>query len=228
MTVEVSPSPANQAPDAVNDSASTPSSTAKEVDVLANDTDPDGHSLFVTSKTNGSNGTVSCTSLTCTYTPTGTSRGSDSFTYTISDGRGGRHTATVSMTVTNRAPDAVNDSGGAGDSQVLEGHLGADQRHRPGGRQPDGDFEDQRGQGHRLLLKHPVHLRRHGLASRGATRSPTRSVTDGAERTPPRHDRRHRPCNQHVATRSTARVTPSARRSRSTCWPTSPTLTVTR
>ena len=121
-TATVSVTVTNRGPDAVDDSVSTPSGAAKQVDVLGNDTDPEGDSLAVTSKTSGSNGTVSCTSSTCTYTPTGNFRGSDSFTYTIGDGRGGSDTATVSVTVTNRGPDAVDDNGGAasaGSSKVI-------------------------------------------------------------------------------------------------------------
>ena len=109
-TATVTMTVTNRAPDAVNDSASTPSGAAKQVSVLVNDTDPEGDSLTVTGKTNGANGTVECSTTSCTYTPTGNYRGSDSFTYTISDGNGGTDTATVTMTITNRVPDAVNDS----------------------------------------------------------------------------------------------------------------------
>ena len=52
------------------------------MDVLANDTDPNGDTLTVTSFTQAAHGTVSCLpSGLCTYTPTGL-LGPDSFTYT--------------------------------------------------------------------------------------------------------------------------------------------------
>ncbi len=57
-----------------------------------------------------SNGTVSFTGSSVTYTPTGNWSGTDSFTYTISDGNGGTDIATVTVTVNavNDPPDAVN------------------------------------------------------------------------------------------------------------------------
>ncbi|RVT40656.1 tandem-95 repeat protein, partial [Sphingobium algorifonticola] len=49
------------------------------------------------------------------YTPNANYNGTDSFTYTLSDGAGGSDTATVSLTIAavNDAPDAVNDNGGS-------------------------------------------------------------------------------------------------------------------
>src|SRR5207249_4616770 len=46
---------------------------------------------------------------TITYTPSAGYHGADSFTYTISDGKGGTATATVNVTI-NAPPVAVNDS----------------------------------------------------------------------------------------------------------------------
>ena len=89
------------APNAVDDTLTTPEDTSGMVNVLANDTDPDGDPLTVTEWTQGMHGTVSCTAAgQCTYTPTADFFGSDSFTYTISDGTGGTDTATVHVTVT--------------------------------------------------------------------------------------------------------------------------------
>ena len=57
-------------PDAVDDSLSTNAATPGTVNVLANDTDPNGDTLTVSAFTQGAHGTVSClpTGL-CTYTP---------------------------------------------------------------------------------------------------------------------------------------------------------------
>jgi hypothetical protein len=55
---------------------------------------------------------ISDSGTAITYKPAANFHGADSFTYTVSDGRGGTDTATVSVTVTsiNDAPDAVNDT----------------------------------------------------------------------------------------------------------------------
>ncbi|MBI1729318.1 tandem-95 repeat protein, partial [Candidatus Acetothermia bacterium] len=85
-TVTITISPVNDAPVANNDSTSTPEDTPVTVSVLSNDTDLDGDALTISGNTNPSHGTVICTSTTCTYTPSANYNGSDSFTYTISDG----------------------------------------------------------------------------------------------------------------------------------------------
>jgi hypothetical protein len=70
------------------------------LNVLANDTDPDGDGLDVTSITQPSHGVASLNSNgTITYTPAAGYTGADSLTYTVSDGRGGTATASVSLNV---------------------------------------------------------------------------------------------------------------------------------
>ena len=89
--------------------------TAIIIDVLANDyEDPvEGDPITVFSVTNGSNGTVANNVTDVTYTPNANWFGSDTFTYTITDGFGGFDTATVSLTVNsiNDPPVAVDDTG---------------------------------------------------------------------------------------------------------------------
>ena len=72
------------------------------IDVLANDTiAPDtGETLTVTAVTQGANGTVTFTADGVSFTPDANFYGTDSFTYTITDGNGGTDTATVNVTVT--------------------------------------------------------------------------------------------------------------------------------
>ena len=110
LTVQAPP---NRAPVAVADSATTQAATPVTVNVLANDSDPDGDALAVSTFTQAAHGTVASVTGGLRYTPTSGYSGGDSFTYTISDGRGGTATATVSLTVQappNRAPVAVADS----------------------------------------------------------------------------------------------------------------------
>src|SRR5262249_36881672 len=63
--------------------------------------------LAVTAVTQGAHGTVAINAgqTSVTYTPAASFIGSDSFTYTVSDGAGGSATATVSVTV--QAPPRV-------------------------------------------------------------------------------------------------------------------------
>lgn len=71
-------------PTANNDSASTVEQTAVRINVLANDTDPDGDTLTVTSVGSAANGTVvNNGDGTVTYTPRDRFIGPDTFTYTI-------------------------------------------------------------------------------------------------------------------------------------------------
>jgi len=112
-TVTITVGGVNDAPVAVDDSASTDEDTSVTISVLNNDSDPDGDVLTVISNTNPSNGTVVLNEDgTFTYTPNNNFNGVDSFEYTISDGNGGTDTATVTITVVgvNDAPVAVDDS----------------------------------------------------------------------------------------------------------------------
>lgn len=98
----------NQDPVTQNDFGSTPPGTAVQINVLSNDSDPDGNTLIVVSFSQGSNGVVTCLSNgTCTYTPNPGFSGQDSFTYTASDGQGGQKTGQVTVNVT-AADTAVN------------------------------------------------------------------------------------------------------------------------
>jgi hypothetical protein len=101
VTVDIEP--VNDAPNAVNDAATTARNTAVTVDVLANDSDIDGDDLVVGDydAASAEGGTVSCTAAgVCTYTPPAGFTGEDTFAYTASDGKGGTDTATVTIDVT--------------------------------------------------------------------------------------------------------------------------------
>lgn len=90
----------NAAPIAVDDSASTIQGQAVRINVLANDSDPDGDALTLVSVSAASHGTVVVNSdQTVTYTPPDTFVGPASFSYTIADRAGLTSTASVSVNV---------------------------------------------------------------------------------------------------------------------------------
>ncbi|OWV89904.1 Mo-co oxidoreductase dimerization domain protein [Rhizobium sp. R635] len=69
--------------------------------LVANDTDPNGDALTITAVGNALNGTVALNTQTgtITFTPTSNYSGPASFSYTLSDGRGGSDQGNVSLTV---------------------------------------------------------------------------------------------------------------------------------
>ncbi|MEL6618389.1 MAG: tandem-95 repeat protein [Pseudomonadota bacterium] len=102
----------NRGPDANDDSATTDEDTPVVIDVLGNDTDPDGDALTVTEATSPDGDVTINPDGTLTFTPDENFNGDTTITYTVSDGNGGTDTATVDVSVTpvNDAPDAVNDT----------------------------------------------------------------------------------------------------------------------
>ena len=111
VTVGVPVNAFNHPPVAVNDTGSTLGVTPLVLSVLANDTDPDGDRLSIDSVSQPSSGTAVINALvgTITYTASVGTSGQHSFTYTITDRRGGFSTATVSVAV-DGAPLAVADA----------------------------------------------------------------------------------------------------------------------
>jgi hypothetical protein len=107
--VNITVNPVNDNPLALNDAKTTRGNTSVVIPVLVNDSDVDNDPLIVSGTSSPLNGLVTVNSdNTITYTPHNGFAGRDSFTYTISDGRGGTNTATVNITV-NNPPIAVND-----------------------------------------------------------------------------------------------------------------------
>lgn len=99
-TVTVTVDNVQDPPTASPNSASTPEDTTKTaIDILGNDSDPDGDMLTVTSAS-APNGTVQInTDGTIDYTPNADFTGADTVTYTISDGHGNTATSTVLINV---------------------------------------------------------------------------------------------------------------------------------
>ena len=111
----------NDGPGALNDTASiSEDSTGDPIDVLANDTDPDGDPLTVIGVSdNGAAGTATFTSGDISFDPAGAyeslssgQTATETLTYTVSDGNGGTDTANVTVTVAGRNddPTALNDT----------------------------------------------------------------------------------------------------------------------
>ncbi|HET9426511.1 MAG TPA: Ig-like domain-containing protein, partial [Gemmatimonadaceae bacterium] len=98
-TVTINVITANAPPNANDDSATTQEGQPVRINVLANDSDPNGDPLTILSFTQGTKGTVNCVAGACTYTPNPGSTGSDSFTYTIKDPSNATDTATVFINI---------------------------------------------------------------------------------------------------------------------------------
>jgi hypothetical protein len=134
-TITVTVDAVNDAPTAVDDSGTTAEDTPLVVDALANDADPDGDALTVTSVSAPSHGTAAVVDgRQVTYTPAANFAGSDTFAYTIADGRGGTATATMTVMIAavDDAPVAVADvAAGAEDTIVVIDVVGND--HDPDG-----------------------------------------------------------------------------------------------
>lgn len=117
----------NVPPQAQDDSVTTTGSEATSIDVLANDSDPDNGTLSVIAITQPSNGTASINDDgSITYQANAEFVGSDSFTYTITDGDGGESTATVFVTVLEDSTPPVGSDPTATDDKfviiMLEGN----------------------------------------------------------------------------------------------------------
>ena len=100
----------NDAPVLTNDAATVGVLTLAQIDVLANDIDPDvGDPLTITAVTQGASGTVAIINAgtAVTYADTSNTAGTDSFTYTVTDNGGVMRTATVNITVTVDVPPAI-------------------------------------------------------------------------------------------------------------------------
>jgi hypothetical protein len=133
----------NDQPNAVDDTANANEGGSNvTVGVLANDGDVDGDALTITGNTQppAGEGSVTCSTTSCTFAPDADFHGTTSFTYTASDGNGGTDTATVAVNVaaTNDAPEANNDSYGVDEDGTL--NVGA-----PGILANDTDVDDLLG-----------------------------------------------------------------------------------
>ncbi|MEL6505966.1 MAG: Ig-like domain-containing protein, partial [Pseudomonadota bacterium] len=110
--------------DAIDDTSAGDFGQEQIIDVLGNDTDPEGDDQTITDVTDGANGTTEIVNGQVVYTPNDGFSGEDTFTYTIEDEDGATDTATVTVTA-GPAPnttDAVDDTstGDAGEVQTID------------------------------------------------------------------------------------------------------------
>ena len=97
-----------------NNDVATRVGASTVINIGANDSDPKNDELTTSGVTSPTKGSVSYTnntgtSDTVTYTPLATATGTDSFTYRVSDGKGGTDTATVTINLQNN-PVAGDDT----------------------------------------------------------------------------------------------------------------------
>ena len=115
-TVTINVTTTGNAPVVQNDTVNVVVGTSTVINVLANDSDPNGDVLTITSASTPGHGTATIggDAKSITYVPTAAYTGADTFTYTVSDGHGNSASGTVAITVTGtptgNAPVAQNDT----------------------------------------------------------------------------------------------------------------------
>ncbi len=104
------PTPVNHSPTANSASVSTNEDTAKSITLSGSDVDGDSLSFSILSQP--SKGSLSGSGANRTYTPSANVNGADSFSFRVSDGKGGTGDGTISITINavNDAPTAQNQS----------------------------------------------------------------------------------------------------------------------
>ena len=191
-TVTITVNSVNDAPVATDDSATTNEDTALTVTapgVLANDGDADGDTLSAALVTDVAHGTLALAADgSFTYTPAANFNGTDTFTYTASDGSVPSTLATVTITVNpvNDAPVAADDVASTNEDTAL--HVDA-----PGLLANDTDVENSALTA--AVVTGPTHpptststptarsTTRRRRTSTGPTRSPTGRTTGPPTRT---------------------------------------------
>jgi Bacterial Ig domain len=102
-TLTVTIASVNHAPLALANASVATAGTPLTLAVLANDTDADGNPLAITAVSQGAHGTVTISGSKVIYTPVATFVGTDSFTYTVSDGQVDSATAVTVMIIVRPA-----------------------------------------------------------------------------------------------------------------------------
>jgi Bacterial Ig domain len=93
------PDTSNKAPNTLADNAATPRGKAVTINVLANDSDPNGDALTITAVSRPQFGSATTNGQNVTYTPNVGFAGQDSFSYFVSDGHGNTTAGSVTVVV---------------------------------------------------------------------------------------------------------------------------------
>jgi len=109
--------PVNQAPNAENDILLVQAGDTGTIDLLLNDSDPDGDTLTATLLSDPAKGSISFDNGRVEYTPNPGESGKDELRYSINDGHGGEDIATLTITI-----PAVNASVSGRIATGLQGH----------------------------------------------------------------------------------------------------------
>ncbi len=116
----------NDAPDALDDSLAAFEDTDNALDVLTNDSylpDPPETLTIVALGLPNQGGAITTTGTIISYTPVADFNGTETFTYTISDGSGGFDTAAVTATVANINDDPIANDDSFGVNEDSANHT---------------------------------------------------------------------------------------------------------
>ena len=119
-SAEVTVTVINDAPVTRPDSAETDPGVPVQIDVLANDSDPNGDALELVAVSAAAGGATSIVGDAVLYEPNAGFNGTDTFTYTVRDSGGAEATGDVTVTVTNQPPVAVEDGARATVGQSID------------------------------------------------------------------------------------------------------------
>lgn len=112
-TIDVKPVDDNRPPVADDETVSTVQGVPVTIDALEGDTDPDGDPLTIMNVTDGTHGTAQIVGGQVVYTPVanpGPNGLVDTLEYTISDGKGGTDTGTITVNISDVGPTANLDT----------------------------------------------------------------------------------------------------------------------
>ena len=178
-TVSLTINAVNDAPIANDDSATVALNTATVLSVLTNDTDPEGSALSIIAVSTPAHGSVVINGNgTLTYTPATGYSGSDSLTYTASDGSL-TDTAVVSISITTPPPLPTLS---IADSAVVEGNpstSGATFLHTSGSQIVDANGNNVKIAGVNWFGFESSNFAPHGLWTRGYRAMMDQMVTLG-------------------------------------------------